>query len=277
MSSCLHVNFLPDELSARQPAGSVAVVIDVLRASTTIITALSNGASRVIPVESTAEARHRAASHRTQGCVTGGERAGVQIEGFDLGNSPTEYTREIVGGREVIFTTTNGTRALLMCQTADRIVVGAFVNLLATARLLNAAAAPIHLVCAGTDGSVTSEDVLYAGALIRVLTTCPLETADIRTQWTLTDAACIARDHWHARIRQHLPDSAFDNDQPASDLALSRATTEALRSTQGGRNLLQLNCGNDLTVCGQWNVTEVIPEFDPASGEIKIAAPPPGA
>jgi len=152
-------------------AGGIAVVIDVLRASTTIITALANGAARVRPMADVAAARASAAA-LGPGTVLGGERGGVRIDGFDLGNSPAEYARDRVAGRSLVITTTNGTAALAACRAAREIVVGAIVNrsaVVAAVRRLAAAAADcdaVHLVCAGTDGAVTAEDVLAAGAIL---------------------------------------------------------------------------------------------------------------
>lgn len=104
-------------------AGGVAVVIDVIRASTTITTAVANGAASVFPVESVERARERASS-LGQGTLLGGERGGIRIEGFDLGNSPREYTPERVAGHQIVFTTTNGTAALAACHEAAVVMIG---------------------------------------------------------------------------------------------------------------------------------------------------------
>src|SRR6185436_10147310 len=106
-------------------AGRTVVVIDVLRATTTIITALAAGATQVVPCQEIEEAR-RLAGQFSPPAITGGERGGRQIPGFDLGNSPRAYTRKRVGGRPVVFTTTNGTRAMLRCREAGRVLIGAF-------------------------------------------------------------------------------------------------------------------------------------------------------
>src|SRR5262249_38742437 len=94
----------------------------------------------------------------------GGERGGKRIDGFDLGNSPLEYTRDRLNGKTLVFTTTNGTRAMLHSRQAARILIGAFVNLSALCRELESADA-VDIVCAGTDRQITREDVLFAGAV----------------------------------------------------------------------------------------------------------------
>ena len=107
----LSVHLLPELVSAEQLRGGVAVVIDVLRASTTLIQALASGATAVYPVAEVDEARELAEAFRGERVLLGGERGGRPIPGFDLGNSPCEYTPEVCRGARVIFTTTNGTRA----------------------------------------------------------------------------------------------------------------------------------------------------------------------
>lgn len=145
----------------------VVVVIDVLRATTTIVYALQNGARSIIPCEEPDEAlavRERLGTRRV---LLGGERDSVRIAGFDLDNSPTSYARENVEGRSIAFTTTNGTRALkrAMHASAQAVLCGAFVNLSAVIehlRRLNPQT--VLLACAGSEGSMALEDVLVAGA-----------------------------------------------------------------------------------------------------------------
>src|SRR5205823_10380648 len=138
------------------------VVIDVLRATTTIVHALAAGAREVVPCLEVEDAR-RIAAELGKAAILGGERRGLPIPGFDVGNSPAEYTRQRVGGKTVVFTTTNGTRAMQRCKFASRVLLGAFVNFSAVCREL-AVVDHVALVCAGTDGHVTREDTLLAGA-----------------------------------------------------------------------------------------------------------------
>jgi 2-phosphosulfolactate phosphatase len=147
----IDVHLLPALVELDQLAGQNVVVIDVLRATTTIIYALASGAIQVIPCLEVDEARLVAAVEVPGSTVLGGERGGLPIPGFGLGNSPREYTRQRVGGKTVVFTTTNGTRALLRCKAARRVLIGAFVNHSAICREL-ADEADFALLCAGTDG-----------------------------------------------------------------------------------------------------------------------------
>jgi 2-phosphosulfolactate phosphatase len=158
-----------EELGRVSLRGAWAVVIDAVRASTTIVTALAHGAAAVVPVATPEEAWVRARTTTDPRPLLGGERGGGPPPGFDCGNSPAEYTRERVAGREVVFTTTNGTRALLAAAGADRVAVGGFVNAGAVTRWLAAAPGPVWLVCSGEQGRFCLEDAACAGYLVERL------------------------------------------------------------------------------------------------------------
>ncbi|MBX3745240.1 MAG: 2-phosphosulfolactate phosphatase [Verrucomicrobiae bacterium] len=174
----MDVYFTPAEfgtLSGEGQPGTVCVVFDVLRATSTAITALDNGASGVVPVVTIEEALE--ARRRDGDCLLAGERDGWRIgpewtggTGFDLGNSPREFTRERVAGRRIVLTTTNGTRALRACAGAERVLAGAFLNLGAVAGAIRGSGmARVLAVCSGTGERVAYEDVLVAGALCGLL------------------------------------------------------------------------------------------------------------
>lgn len=243
------------ELFHRMPpgavAGGIAVVIDVLRASTTIVTALANGAAVVLPRRSIDEARAAAAARPT--AVLGGERGGVRIAGFDLGNSPAEYTVERVSTRPVVITTTNGTAALAACAAAAEVLVGAVVNraaVAAAARRLAAAhgCEAIHLVCAGTDGEVTDEDLLAAGAILDAA------GPDAR----LDRAATAARERFRAVAA-------------AGRVGLEERLTAAFRTCRGGANLIALGMEADLALAAALDSLAVVPRLDRAA-EALVAA-----
>jgi len=156
-----------DLLPQRELAGSVAVVFDVLRATSTMITALAHGAAGIWPVRGIEEAW--ALKDKRPAALLGGERHGDRIEGFDLGNSPLEYG-ENVRGREIITTTTNGTIALRAVEHASSVLAAALLNIGAAAVHLNAQPpGEILLVCAGTYREPALEDILAAGMLISLL------------------------------------------------------------------------------------------------------------
>ena len=148
--------------------GRTALVIDVLRASTTMITALANGAAAIVPVGSSDEARLRRAA-AGNGTLLAGERRGDTVPGFDLGNSPLEMTAPRVEGKTVIFTTSNGTRALLACRQAASVGVAAVVNASAAARWAAAQGRDVTLVCSGERGARSLEDHVGAGLVAAAL------------------------------------------------------------------------------------------------------------
>lgn len=162
-------------LAGRSLENTVCVVFDILRATTSFVTALSNGAESVLPVCEISDAL--AAKATDPDALLAGERQGVLIgraltggKDFNLGNSPAEFTRERVGGRRIIATTTNGTRALIACHGASRVFVGSFLNLGVTAKFVAGLEfEELILVCAGTGDQAALEDVLAAGAFADLL------------------------------------------------------------------------------------------------------------
>lgn len=174
----IEVLFTPAEfaaLSQRDLRETACVVFDVLRATSTMVTALGNGATAILPVAEIAEALQVRA--RLPQVLLAGERDGLRIQAdqtgstaFDLGNSPREFTRQRVAGRAITMTTTNGTRALRSCAHARRVLIGSFLNLRATAdSLLGQPPGNLLLVCGGTLHEAAYEDILGAGALCELI------------------------------------------------------------------------------------------------------------
>ncbi len=191
-------------LAKRDLRDVVCVVFDVLRATSTFVTALHHGAKAIVPVSEIAEAL--ALRRRQPDVLLGGERDGVRIRAaqtggidFDLGNSPREYTPEKVRGKTIVSTTTNGTRALRACAGAKTVLAASFLNLAATAAFVrNLRPAGVLLVCAGTGENVAIEDVLAAGAMSELLvgsSRCDDRTAQ-RAVPTFSDSAATARNAW---------------------------------------------------------------------------------
>lgn len=149
--------------------GAVAVVIDVLRATTVMTVALSNGANEIIAVRTPAEALQLRSSLTGKAILLGGERNADKIDGFDLDNSPRSYTRQAVEGKTIIMTTTNGTQAISNASSASRLFITSFLNIEATAQFLSSCTSDIFIVCSGTAGHFTLEDGICAGMLIDIL------------------------------------------------------------------------------------------------------------
>ena len=161
----VYVHLLPALIPPGRLRGGVAIVIDVLRATTVMAHALDAGAEAIVPCMDVDDAERVAGAIGRGRALLAGERRGEPIPGFDLSNSPSQFTPEVCRGRTIVMTTTNGTKALLASLEADRVLVGAFVNRGATLRAVANETRPIHLVCAGTDGFVSFEDTLFAGLI----------------------------------------------------------------------------------------------------------------
>ena len=163
----IDVFFTPAELETSDVAGCTAVVIDVVRATTSIVTALANGAAAVYPSASTEEAVQLATSLGREDTLLCGERKGIKIEGYDFGNSPSEFSQERVKGLGLVMNTTNGTRAFLAAESAGsaRAVACAPVNLGAVADRVRGLD-HVAVGCAGRDGGFALEDALVAGMLL---------------------------------------------------------------------------------------------------------------
>jgi 2-phosphosulfolactate phosphatase len=252
--SKLRVHFLPALVAPAALAGSQCVVVDVLRATTTIVEALAAGARAVVPCLTIEDARRRAAEFAGESLL-GGERGGRPIEGFNLGNSPAEYITACVAGKTVVLTTTNGTKALLHCTAGSEVLIGAVVNLSAVcARLQSAPSggnASIDVVCAGTDGQVTREDVLFAGAVADRLAATGVQ---------LDDSAEITRDAWRG-----VAGGATGGD-------LQRRLVDAFSASRGGRNLIEIGMAGDIQLAARVDQFAIVPVFDPSTGKITIGS-----
>ena len=243
MSKQIDVHLLPEHCTVEQLRGGIAVVVDVLRASTTILTALQNGAAAVIPCLSVESAKARHASDTS--VLMGGERQGVMIDGFDLSNSPLDYTRTAVENRTILFTTTNGTRALLHCREAYMVLIGAFSNVRCLADYLTTCPHRLQIVCAGTDSSITGEDALFAGCLIDRI----LNSSHEQSETLLSDTASMVLGWWRFESSRH-------------PLAVS------LMNTLGGKNLIDLSYTDDIQFAADVDSSPVLAKFDATTGLI---------
>lgn len=220
------------ELVPADLAGRTVVVIDVLRATSTIVQALAAGARSIYPVASVEEALRLGNTLGRDEVLLCGERKSLPIEGFDLGNSPAEFTPERVAGRVLVMSTTNGTAALAAAAGAERVLVGAWLNLSAvTAELVASAADPV-LLCAGRERTFGLDDAVLAGKIAaRVLDGRP------RQEWEMNDGGLAALSL--ARTHTHLP--------------------ALLRATAAGRALAEVGLGGDVEYCARVDLHGVVP------------------
>ena len=248
----MHPN--PASLDPECLRGGIAVVIDLIRASTTIVYALGHGAVAMIPCESLEDALLE--KQRCAGRLAGGERGGLKPRDFDLGNSPSEYTGDHVRGRIIAFTTTNGTRAMRRSALAHRLLVGSFANLNAVVEYVLAPQncdRAVHIVCAGVNDGPSHEDTLCAGAFVRALMLA-------RPEYDFDTIACAAAAEW---------------DDHGSTMTRLR---QALEGSPGGQNLSLVGLLGDLPAILAWDAHAVVPALDSASSVLlnfRRPGPPP--
>jgi 2-phosphosulfolactate phosphatase len=226
------VLFEPSARPAADLSGATAVVIDAIRATTTIVAALAAGCREVVPMRTATEVLAEAARRPPGSVVTAGERQGARIEGLDLNNSPSVMTADRVGGRSLLLTTTNGTQAIMDAMAAETVLIAAMPNRAAVAQRAAALGRRIVFVPAGTVGTVSCEDTLVAGAVIESL------LAEAGAAWHLEDAARTALAAWRG-CRAELG--------------------ETFRQTWGGAFIVRLGLQADLDVCTQVDTMNVVP------------------
>jgi 2-phosphosulfolactate phosphatase len=202
----VHVALGPAEFPAAPLDGRAALVIDVLRATTSVVAACAAGCRSVIPVPDEAAARRVAGRFPAGQCLLAGERGGDPIPGFDLGNSPLEFIRERVGGRVIVLTTTNGTGAMLAAAPAAAVGVAALTNVAAAARWSVARGTDLTLLCAGERGGFCLEDAVCAGLVVEAI------ASDGAGELRFTDAAVAARrlaGAYAGRLERLIEDAAW--------------------------------------------------------------------
>ena len=216
----VHVALTPAEPTPFALDGSAVIVIDVLRATTTVVAACTAGCLGVIPVADTDAARAVAADFPRDAVVLGGERGGEPIAGFDLGNSPTEYTAERVGGRTIILTTTNGTSAMKRAGLARASAAAALTNVGAAADWAFTQGRHVTVLCAGDDGALSLEDAVCAGLLVQRM-------AARAPGVKLSDAAVVASrlaEYYRERLGEVRRDSRWARRlHPATTLVVAEA------------------------------------------------------
>jgi 2-phosphosulfolactate phosphatase len=234
----IDVFFTPTSLAPGDLAGRSVVVVDLLRASTTIAVALASGAKAVLPAASTEEALRIAQNLERDQVVLAGERKSVRVEGFELGNSPLEFTPEAVGGKTIVLSTTNGTQALIAAQGAKEILVAAAVNfslVVQRARVALEAAGELVILCSGHERRFAIEDAFAAGRITKML----LPEGGLR-RVTVNDGAIAALE-----IARHFGEKWL----------------RVLRASTHGRELARLGFGPDLRVCGTQDTHPVLPLY----------------
>jgi 2-phosphosulfolactate phosphatase len=231
----LDVLLTPGELVPGEIAGRAVVMLDVLRASTSIVEALAAGARTLYPVATIEEAIGLAKTLGREEVLLAGERKALPIEGFDLGNSPGEFTPERVGGKLVVMSTTNGTLALAAASSGERVIVGAWTNFQAVVDdLARTQAEPVFL-CAGRERAFGLEDAVCAGQMAAALMKA---LPDV--EWELNDGAVAA-----LALAEEFPDPA-----------------KLFPHTAAGRAIVDAGLGEDLAFCARTDLRDVLPVLE---------------
>lgn len=157
--------FTADEVSQEKTEGKICVVIDVLRATSVMITALHNGAEKIFPFKDIKTIQERC--ENLKNIIKCGERNALKIDGFDLGNSPLEFTKEKVFRKDIYMSTTNGTKAVENSLSAEKIIICSFLNIKSVSEKLLEYKKDVVIVCAGTNGKFSLDDTLCAGLIIK--------------------------------------------------------------------------------------------------------------
>jgi len=235
----VHTFLNPSEVDPARVAGATAVVIDIIRATSTIVEALAAGARAVYPTKSTDDAIRLATSLGREDTLLCGERRGLKIEGFELGNSPSEYTPEVVGEKRLVMSTTNGTRAFLAVEDAERVICGSLLNLSSVAASIRDADVLV-LACAGKEDRFSLEDALCAGLILRAAISSEGGSPGGAGDLVLDDASRAVL----ALTERFVP------------------TVEFLRETAAGAALVDVGLGEDLGHCAVVDRHATVPEME---------------
>lgn len=203
----------------------IVVVIDILRATSSIVYGIDNGAAAIIPVAQVEDCLNYA----DKGFLLAAERNGEVVEGYDFGNSPFSYTAEKVAGKTVVLTTTNGTKALHLARKAHQVVIGSFLNLQALSEWLKTQERDVLLLCAGWKDQFNLEDTLFAGAVVNQLKSSfsPADDASVAAE----DLYLLAKDNLRAYVGK----------------------------SSHSHRMVALNIEEDVKFCLQQNICEAIP------------------
>ncbi len=210
------------------------IVIDILRATTTIVTALNNGAKEIIPVNSIEFAMKVSGNSFGGHTLLGGERNSVKIDGFALGNSPLEYTKEIVEGKSIVLFTTNGSGAIVKAKFSKELLIASFLNAGRIAEYINKVGKDVEILCAGNNGRFSFEDSLCAGKIIS-------EIEEQNDNLELNDGSKMCA-------------ILFKKNR--------KKIKKTMKESDHGKKLIEKGFKDDITFASKENIIDVIPVYD---------------
>lgn len=228
-----------DDIIESKIEGKIVVVIDMFRATSVIVTALNNGCKEVIPYLTIDETLEHAKRLNKNEYLLGGERRAVKIDGFDLSNSPLEYTRELVENKSVLMTTTNGTRTLTKSISAERILIAAMINTKAVANKLLEINKDVVIINAGTNGNFSMDDYICSGYIIN-------EMLKTKSNLDLTDIAKTAN-------------IIYESNTDIINYVKEATHYSVMKS---------LGLDDDIAYCTQKSIIDIVPEY--TNGKINL-------
>lgn len=231
----IEVVVVPEITSNYDVEGKLVVIIDVFRATTTIVTAMENGVNEV----KTCLEVDQAIALKKDDFLVGGERNGVKVKGMDVDNSPLSFLDKKYKNQKLAISTTNGTKAVDMSLDAKEIIIGAFVNLSAVAHYIKQSNLDILLVCAGWKGKMSTEDFMYAGAIVSLLS----------DEVVLTDSSEIALNYYEKN---------------------KECCQEKLNTCEHANRLKKLNKQRDMDFCIQKDLYNIVPKYNFSSQSFKL-------
>jgi 2-phosphosulfolactate phosphatase len=237
------VAFTADEVQYKDKGDKIGVVIDVLRATSSAIMALKNGCPSFIPITTIEEARELAKKFERGKVLLGGAKRGARIQGFDLGNSPNDYKEEIVKGKDVIFTSSNGTKAMHELKSAKEVLVASFLNISAVCNEILVLNSDVLIACSGDFGVFSLGDAVCAGMIVD-------------------------------RLAERLSGKLEKGDAATVTQMLYGVHKKDIRGmffhSEWGRHLIGLGLGKDLDTCAQIDITSIVPRF--RDGVVRVYA-----
>lgn len=236
----IDVIMVPQQAGNQLIKGQTTIILDILRATSTMVTALANQARQIIPVMEPEAAFQIRQTIGAENCILGGERKGYKLNGFDLGNSPAEYLEANVSGKNVILCTSNGTKAVLWTREAREVIIGSFLNMKVICDYLKSSyiTSDIFIVCSGREGNFSLEDFTGAGMIVSA----------IGSNYELTDRAKTAQ-------------FTFEK---AWEIGLASIVSQ----TEHGRYLKEIGMESDIAWCTTLNKFPILPRL--VDGVIKL-------
>lgn len=228
------VAFTAEEVHYKDHQNRIGVVIDVLRATSSAIMALNNGCSTFIPITTIDEARELAREFEPGKVLLGGAKRGVKVEGFDLGNSPNDYKEEIIRGKDIIFTSSNGTKAMHELKGAEEVLIAAFLNVSAVCHELLALESDVLIACSGDFGVFSLGDAVCAGMIVQRL------DGGLSGKLEKSDAAAVTQMLYGVHKKD---------------------IRGMLFRSEWGQYLIGLGLGRDIDTCAEVDSAPIVPRF----------------